>query len=65
MILDGTQARRLAEKKEQNVQRYQAIFNIDMYMWEQLIDAFDITEPMIPDRKREDGAQVSATGWYG
>ncbi|KAI9760565.1 MAG: nuclear protein [Candelina submexicana] len=63
--LHSSVARNAAEIKEQNVQKYQAVFKIEEWMWEELIDAFDITESMIPDRKSAESAQVSATGWYG
>ncbi|KAI9719586.1 MAG: hypothetical protein M1812_003357 [Candelaria pacifica] len=63
--LHSSVARKAAEIKEQNVQKYQAVFKIEEWMCEELIDAFDITESMIPDRKSADSAQMGATGWYG
>ncbi|KAI9812759.1 MAG: nuclear protein [Pycnora praestabilis] len=63
--LHASAPRKSAEIKEQSIQKHQAVFSLDMSMWTDLIEAFDITESMIPNRKSDEGAQVSATGWYG
>jgi hypothetical protein len=35
-----------------------------MDYWEQLIDVFDIKEPMIRHREEEEHSNVSKKGWY-
>jgi hypothetical protein len=54
----------LAEKRQNNVQKHQAVFSLDWPTWKKLIDAFDINEPLIPHRVAE-ATTVSAGGWYG
>ncbi|KAL2269562.1 hypothetical protein VTJ83DRAFT_1746 [Remersonia thermophila] len=44
--------------------RHQAIMSIDMETWRDLIDAFDIKEPMIPTREEEVNRGPGARGWY-
>lgn len=44
--------------------RHQAVLAIDMETWEQLIDVFDIKEPMIKHREEEDTGNVGRRGWY-
>ncbi|KAL2260810.1 hypothetical protein VTK26DRAFT_5070 [Humicola hyalothermophila] len=45
-------------------QRHQAIMSIDMATWRDIIDAFDIKEPMIPHRREEEPQGPGARGWY-
>jgi non-structural maintenance of chromosomes element 4 len=35
-----------------------------MQQWEELIDLFDIKEPMIRHREEEDHSTVGKKGWY-
>jgi non-structural maintenance of chromosomes element 4 len=51
--------------KEQGVQKNQAVFNLSWPMWQDLVDAFQITESVIPHRKSEESATVGRRGWYG
>ncbi|KAK4246686.1 Non-structural maintenance of chromosomes element 4 A [Corynascus novoguineensis] len=44
--------------------RHQAIMSIDMATWRDIIDAFDIKEPMIPNRQEEAQQGPGARGWY-
>ncbi|AEO65171.1 uncharacterized protein THITE_2111901 [Thermothielavioides terrestris NRRL 8126] len=44
--------------------RHQAIMSIDMATWRDIIDAFDIKEPMIPHREEEAQQGPGARGWY-
>ena len=44
--------------------RHQAIMSIDFATWRDLIDAFQITEPMIPHREEEESNGPGARGWY-
>lgn len=62
---DGSSASTREQIKSNGMEKHQAIFHLDFPIWEDLIDAFDITTPMIPHRQSDEGAQVSATGWYG
>ncbi|KAH0565540.1 hypothetical protein GP486_001073 [Trichoglossum hirsutum] len=63
--LHTTQPRKISEMKEQGVQKHQAVFNISWPMWRDLVDAFQISEPMIPYRKSEQTATMGRRGWYG
>ncbi|KAH0544630.1 hypothetical protein FGG08_001280 [Glutinoglossum americanum] len=63
--LHTTQPRKISEMKEQGVQKHQAVFNISWPMWQDLVNAFQITEPMIPSRKSEEGITMGRRGWYG
>ncbi|WQF83283.1 Putative nse4/EID Nse3/MAGE-binding protein [Colletotrichum destructivum] len=59
---DGT-ARGSAAKRE--TAKQQAIFSMDMQTWQDIIDTFDIEEPMITHRKESGSTQVpGARGWY-
>jgi len=44
--------------------RHQAIMSIDMATWRDIIDAFNITQPMIPNREEEAQQGPGARGWY-
>ncbi|KAK1837074.1 Nse4 C-terminal-domain-containing protein [Podospora conica] len=44
--------------------RHQAIMSIDYATWRDVIDAFDIKEPIIPHRKEEENTGPGAKGWY-
>jgi len=44
--------------------RHQAVFSLDFPTWQALVESFNITEPVIPDRKDDQGPKVGATGWY-
>ena len=46
-------------------ERHQAVFHLDFETWEDLIDALDIKESIIPHRRTEEEVQLGATGWYG
>lgn len=54
--------------------KHQAIFSLDHQTWREIVRAFGLTEPMIPDREgdavvgmREEGDAVvgNGRGWYG
>jgi hypothetical protein len=57
------QAHEIAEQRENNVQKNQAVLSIDYATWKMFIDAFDIQEPLIPHRELKDG-NIVAGGWY-
>jgi hypothetical protein len=57
------QAHEIAEQRENNVQKNQAVLSIDYATWKMFINAFDIQEPLIPHRELEDG-NIAAGGWY-
>jgi hypothetical protein len=44
--------------------KHQAVLSLDMAMWQELIDLFDIKEPMIEHRKESDERVDGRTGWY-
>ncbi|KAE9365435.1 Nse4-domain-containing protein [Stipitochalara longipes BDJ] len=44
--------------------KHQAVLAMDMDHWEQLIDLFDIKEPMIRHREEEEQYNVGKRGWY-
>ncbi|KXJ93891.1 Nse4 C-terminal-domain-containing protein [Microdochium bolleyi] len=45
-------------------QRQQAVLSIDMGMWRDIIETFDIKESIIPHRKEETHKGPGARGWY-
>ncbi len=44
--------------------KHQAVLALDMATWQELIDAFDITEPIIEHREEESHSNLGAKGWY-
>ena len=44
--------------------KHQAIFSLDMETWEELVEAFEIKEPMIPHRVESAPRALGARGWY-
>ncbi|KAL8792999.1 MAG: hypothetical protein Q9195_004403 [Heterodermia aff. obscurata] len=44
-------------------ERHQAVLHLDFDTWEDLIEAFDIKESLIPHREAGQN-QIGATGWY-
>ncbi|KAF4626382.1 hypothetical protein G7Y89_g11781 [Cudoniella acicularis] len=44
--------------------KHQAVLALDMATWKQLIEAFDIKEPMIRHREDEEHNSVGKRGWY-
>ncbi|KAK3330887.1 Nse4 C-terminal-domain-containing protein [Apodospora peruviana] len=44
--------------------RHQAIMSIDMEIWQDIIETFDIKEPMIPHREEDEQQGPGARGWY-
>lgn len=63
--IDATTSRSATEIKEHGIHKHQAVFHLDFPTWRDLVDAFEIKECMIPHRQSDEGAQVSAAGWYG
>ncbi|KAI9758756.1 MAG: hypothetical protein M4579_002859 [Chaenotheca gracillima] len=61
--------RTAAEIKEAGITKHQAVFSLDYKTWLDIIDAFGVKVPMIPDRSEADEASradaVGARGWYG
>ncbi|KAI1351023.1 hypothetical protein F5Y01DRAFT_131937 [Xylaria sp. FL0043] len=49
---------------KRDTQRHQAVLSIDMQMWREIIDAFDITEPIIEHRKEQSTKGPGARSWY-
>jgi non-structural maintenance of chromosomes element 4 len=44
--------------------KHQAIFSMDMKTWREIIETFDIKEPMIPHREVRSTEGPGARGWY-
>lgn len=65
MIEDATIARPAAQIQKENISKHQAVFHLDYETWEDIIEAYDIKESIIPHRQSDEVAQVSASGWYG
>lgn len=56
----------LEQQRRNKSSKHQAVFSLDYGTWQNLIEAFDIHEPMIPHRQEDDNAaQVGQRGWYG
>ncbi|KAF2764525.1 hypothetical protein EJ03DRAFT_281838 [Teratosphaeria nubilosa] len=53
-----------AERSKMRSKRHQAVFELDYALWQRLVDAYQIQQPMIPHRQDEQPVQVGATGWY-
>ncbi|KAI1116715.1 hypothetical protein F5Y14DRAFT_53293 [Nemania sp. NC0429] len=49
---------------KRDAQRNQAVLSIDMQMWRQIIDAFNITESIIEHRQEQSTQGPGARGWY-
>lgn len=49
---------------KREVAKHQAIFSMDMETWQDIIDTFHITEPMIKHRKEATASGPGARGWY-
>jgi hypothetical protein len=63
--VEATEPRKRNEQVGSGVSKHQAVLAIDMASWQELIDSFDIIEPLIPHRTEERARPVGATGWYG
>ncbi|KAI1006639.1 hypothetical protein K3495_g1575 [Podosphaera aphanis] len=44
--------------------KHQAVLDLDMASWQELIDVFDVKEPMIPHREEPDSGSIGNKGWY-
>ncbi|KFY61407.1 hypothetical protein V496_05022 [Pseudogymnoascus sp. VKM F-4515 (FW-2607)] len=55
---------RRTESVKKDVSKHQAIFAIDMATWEELIEVFEIREPIIEHREEVVQRAVGARGWY-
>ncbi|KAB8295951.1 hypothetical protein EYC80_008771 [Monilinia laxa] len=44
--------------------RHQAVLSLDMHDWQEMIELFDIKEPMIDHREEQDTSNIGAKGWY-
>lgn len=65
-VLEGAEGENGEEsaqpKRSKDAMKHQAVFSIDYETWQKLIDAFEISEPMIPHRG-EDAATQAVSGW--
>ncbi|PLB37921.1 non-structural maintenance of chromosomes element 4 family protein [Aspergillus candidus] len=53
-----------SEAQRMGIQKHQSVFCLDFDTWQDLIDAYDIKECIIPHRQEEEAAK-SGRGWYG
>ena len=60
----SAEATTLDDKRKKEISRHQAVFALDYATWQQLVQAFDIREPMIPHRDDGPAAQLGGRGWY-
>lgn len=44
--------------------KHQAILSMDMNTWREIIDTFELKEPMIKHRKEATNSGPGARGWY-
>ncbi|KAI8992467.1 Nse4 C-terminal-domain-containing protein, partial [Pilobolus umbonatus] len=51
------------DKVENVVSKKQIVMGIDIKDWKDIIETYEITEPLIPTRHRKE-TQISSTGWY-
>ncbi|KAL9097460.1 MAG: hypothetical protein Q9165_000356 [Trypethelium subeluteriae] len=63
--LDYGEARTIEEQRANQVTKHQAVFAIDFVTWQQMIDVFQIRQPLIPHRAEDHATQPTARGWYG
>lgn len=63
--LHATDPRTSKQIQDDNISKHQAVFHLDYETWEDIIEAFDIKESIIPHRQSDEVAQVGASGWYG
>ncbi|KAI5362409.1 putative nse4/EID Nse3/MAGE-binding protein [Septoria linicola] len=62
--LEPLKPRSVEEQRIQKTTKNQSVFSLDYATWQQLIEAFDIKEPMIPHRNEDQPTQVTGNGWY-
>jgi non-structural maintenance of chromosomes element 4 len=54
------------EAQKKGIQKHQAVFSLDFETWQSLINAFQITESIIPYRAEEEQITTNRSrGWYG
>lgn len=55
----------LEQQRQNKTSKHQAVFSLDYSTWQKLVEAFDVTEPLI-EHRREDESTVpmGQRGWY-
>jgi hypothetical protein len=61
--IEPTNPRTKEEIEEQGAHKHQSVIALDMAEWEELIELFDVKEPMIKHRE-EAHTSVGTKGWY-
>ncbi|KAL9006357.1 MAG: hypothetical protein Q9188_000893 [Gyalolechia gomerana] len=56
--------RKSRDEQAAGAQKHQAVFHLDFEIWEDLIEAFDIRQSVIPHRASEEQPRVNSSGWY-
>jgi hypothetical protein len=64
-IVEATEPRKRNGQNDGNDSKHQAVLAMDMATWKELIEIFNIKEPMIPHREEEGSSHNGARGWYG
>ena len=62
--IEPTVPRTKAQIEEEGAHKHQSVIALDMEQWEELIELFDIKQPMIKHRQEEKHTSVGAKGWY-
>jgi hypothetical protein len=64
IIIPGAAEPSRRQGAENGVARRQAVLGMDVASWKELIDVFDIKQPMIPHRKEGNVRKAGGTSWY-
>ncbi|CAG8948972.1 hypothetical protein HYFRA_00002100 [Hymenoscyphus fraxineus] len=61
---EDEEAAKRKKKDKDGPKKHQAVMSLDMGVWKEMIEIFDIKEPMIKHRKEEEHSSVGRRGWY-
>ena len=62
--VDAESEQPATDRRKGGPSKHQAIFSMDMATWKDIIDTFEISEPLIPHRKEQTHQGPGARGWY-
>lgn len=54
----------LEQQRANKTSKHQAVFELDFKIWQELVDAFDIRQPLIKHRQEDTATQMGNRGWY-
>lgn len=63
-LLEPSEPHNIHDQRGKDSKRHQAVFSMDFATWKQLIEAFDIQEPLIDHRAEQHSTQMGSRGWY-